>query len=837
MRDLSFLCSMVILFFLASTVSATIQYPNGKPEEPMAAPYGHDHWFVVVVKNTINIYDSPQIEGEHRVLEDQWLNVYVIGDKVEDFYLVMSLDANAKIKEYYGWVKGSDLQYTAYALKNSNMIYKKALVVNHWRTVQKGMVQDLHLASVYNSIDQDRKEIGELSLFDIYFIFQEQTGQNGETFYLIGSNPKIPNFRNPSRFLIGWLSSDRVLNWDTKQALYFKKTNFDNRRHDEYYGAIFQIKSEDNIDKYHELKSWYLGGNRPSNIVEGAPMGLESEKISSELPYQFPRFPILQKSEIISEFEGSILKIGYIGDIITKTGERVSNIDIQDDKAQLEELIEKFNNIDLHFVLDTTLTMGPAFEKTKKALERTISILDGEFKELKKKVRFGLTMFKDFSDKANEGSYLIKRVKLQQDPSLLLSTLNNEIEKGGGSDAAEASFYAIQRSLELDEPDPNSIVAVFLITDAPNNNPPGGGYTVTKLVEKLLQFNALYFPVIKSQNKNAIDEATKTVELLMDHPLGYGKGEVVLADFGSTQTSDAMVGAIRKAFDDYKVLSKLLIATRDGSGHLDGEEFILGNKRFGVKMTARFAKIVKEGTGVDLNHWNQKVQIFEEGYILDKPENVGKYRLLKSSLKVLSDLGVQDSVIEKLGPIVDEKVYDEEEFFKHYIIGILTKQEKQLFQPIIMDVANMGHIVEYYVFCDKSTLLTILSLLDRMVSEPFDKGNVIKLWKKEVEVETHKDAETIADIIEKHMGLPVSEEILKKSFDELQGLDPEELSLIYEKLRLKRDKISDIISEQNVVYRTRDDGSTEYVNLGSKKYFWRNKSGKLYCWIKRSILP
>ncbi len=49
-------------------------------------------------------------------------------------------------------------------------------------------------------------------------------------------------------------------------------------------------------------------------------------------------------------------------------------------------------------------------------------------------MRFGLLMFKDFTD--NKRSYLFNRIELRSNTSELIETLKNEKDLGGGSDAA-----------------------------------------------------------------------------------------------------------------------------------------------------------------------------------------------------------------------------------------------------------------------------------------------------------------------------------------------------------------------------------------------------------------
>jgi hypothetical protein len=810
-----------------------IQYPNRKPTQPLQDPNSDDFWFVTTVHDSVRFFEAPRSDAKSVLKTDQWLNVYVVGDKIADYFLIMTVDSDDNIVGYRGWVHRNDLQWTYGAQKNKNNIYRKALVINHWRKIVPGKVQDLQQASVWNGLHDDRQEVKKLSLFEIYFIFQEQRDEQGNEYYLIGQDPVIINFYDASKVIVGWLPKDRALNWDTRQAVYFNKANLSNRISSGNLGVIFQSKGDD----YRDLKSWHLGGNRPNGLEEGAPMAIESEEVKTDLPYDWSRFPILGEPDTI-EGVGRVFRIGYVGDTITRSGRVLPWHETESEIEKLRRLKETVKNIDIHFVLDTTLTMGPAFGTVRKTIEETIHLVNSRYDKIG--VRFGLLMYKDFNDELTTDSYLYNRFEPQEDPKSILTALANEEPKGGGSDEAEAGLFAIRKSIELGMPKPSSLNVLFLLTDAISKDAPDPDQDI---VDTLYASSMLFFPVIQDKSQRAIGQMEEIVAEYNQRFEGV-PGSVILADFEGVSAAQQMVDKITETFEDIYTLATLVEKAISGDVIYRDGAYVIGEKSFGVRLSARFAFLM-EKAGINLSLFDKMVQIFEEGYVLDIPPDKGPYRLTGGSFETLVERGVQASVVEKLRQKFTEKLYSEAEFRTRYFEKNLNDLERRQFESAILSVANTSKPLEYYVLVDKTTLYSLEGLLQRMVTRPIRKDNIKNIWGRQVQIETHdgqikmvgRDEETIAELIEKHTGLPVNEEILRLTLDDISKLSNKEIRALYERLKVKKDQISDIISEHDVRYMVVD-GEVKRKLEGLTPYFWRTGSGDIdFCWIKRTILP
>jgi len=831
MKGLSFLSLCFVLILGQTACASRLEFPNGKPTEPLNAPDSDHYWEILVVHDEVELCESP--DGEDCApVTGQWLKHYVVGDEVGEYMLLISLDDNFTITRFHGWAHKDSLLTTNCAKRYPNRVFRKVFAVKNWRRLEQGQEQPLEKAKAWNGLHAGRDIAQNLSFFEIYFVFLEQKDREGKTHYLIGYDPCICDFGAGDQCIVGWLPEDRALIWDTRQALYFNKSNFANRLADDNLGLIFGSPED--------VRAWYLEGKRPGETEGGAPLMRESREVMSELPFDWPRFPILDEPTLLSpDLDTWVFKIAFIGDTITSTGQLASRESIEEGRSRLRRLQEEVKNIDLHFVLDTTISMGPEFIQVKKAIEEAVRILEAQYHELK--VRFGLLMFKDYEDREKPGSYLFRRIELKQDPTDLLQALERETEKGGGGDGPEASFFAVQKSLELNEPRPGTLSALFLITDAPNKK---DGATIHSMVDRLRRHRTSFFPVIHFLGTGAIEEARHAVELLTWQEGSPCAGRVIATDSNSDVMSAQIVEAIEETFNDARTLQSLFAGAHSGNVSIgEGNILRLGKRQIELRLSALFHELMKDANIPPELFVKKQVQSLDEGYVVDTTPGRDRYRLNEGCLETLERELVAQDVIEKLSRKANDRIYSKEDFTQRFI-EILSDDERRFYESVIKDVANMDKLVETYVFVDHDTFLSVYGLISRIVKR-FERDNVWKNWYRAVRIETGGytvplggESRTIADLIERHTGLPVNEELFRMPLDELERLSSKEIQALYKRLRLKKALLSDIISEQAVAYQFEDGVFKGIVNRGSKPYFIQTLAGNTkYAWIKRKYLP
>ena len=120
---------------------------------------------------------------------------------------------------------------------------------------------------------------------------------------------------------------------------------------------------------------------------------------------------------------------------------------------------EKYNALDLMFVIDTTGSMGDELEYLKKELGNVISTVSEENDGLD--IALSLNFYRDEGDE-----YVVKSNPFTDDIEATLKALDNEYRDGGG-DFPEAVDLALNDALSKHEWRDGSVKLLFLVLDAP----------------------------------------------------------------------------------------------------------------------------------------------------------------------------------------------------------------------------------------------------------------------------------------------------------------------------------------------------------------------------------
>ena len=92
---------------VATAENFVVEFPNGKPTEPTVHPdpRSKDLFHAVVVHEDITVYESPDIDSKSITFNDQWLNVYVIGDTVPPIKHGNEVDKVHEFSFNYNFIK------------------------------------------------------------------------------------------------------------------------------------------------------------------------------------------------------------------------------------------------------------------------------------------------------------------------------------------------------------------------------------------------------------------------------------------------------------------------------------------------------------------------------------------------------------------------------------------------------------------------------------------------------------------------------------------------------------------------------------------------------------
>ncbi|MBQ3100315.1 MAG: VWA domain-containing protein [Clostridia bacterium] len=120
---------------------------------------------------------------------------------------------------------------------------------------------------------------------------------------------------------------------------------------------------------------------------------------------------------------------------------------------------EKYNALDLMFVIDTTGSMGDELEYLKKELGNVISTVSEENDGLD--ISLSLNFYRDEGDE-----YVVRSNPFSKDIEASLKALDNEYSDGGG-DYPEAVDAALNDALSAHDWRDGSVKLLFLVLDAP----------------------------------------------------------------------------------------------------------------------------------------------------------------------------------------------------------------------------------------------------------------------------------------------------------------------------------------------------------------------------------
>ena len=832
-----------VAFFAATSIVApdsrgqdfAVSFPNGRPTELMEKDGAF--WTAAINENRVTAYAEPSATAESRTLDDVFLHAVGVADQLNGHVLLAEINVNEEIQSFIGWVPTEQVVLHYQAERNeTNHIFTKALVVNRWRKlpISGEGLEDLKQLPVWDGLFDGRRVVKQLSLFDIFFVYQKRVvgdGPDKKTYFLLGTEIEISDFFDVDSLLLGWVDADRVLLWKTRQALHFNKNNVQSRAAE---GRLATIHFEPD-----NLRQWYMG-DRPGEGEEGSPMAHETANETSELPYDHPRFPVLGESQNLASGKGRILKIGYVGDTITDDGV-VSREDTAGALNRLQNIRRSLKSINVYLVVDTTRSMKPAFGQLRAAIAEAIRILErSEYRVEGLTFRFSLLLYRDFWDRNQPDSYLYRRFRLTDDTAEILRTLETADEGGGGA-SPEANFFAISKTLTSEPPSKGSLSVLFLLTDARNNPQDNEENTIDTTVTLLRRHRVSFFPVIFDEVPGAREEARQIVDKLTAD--GQGHGGVLTGRLRGASTATAqIVESIKGILDDYQKLARLVKGGLKGQLQRNAEgRFILGTNVVHVRLSRRLAQLMADNK-VPLDLFaREKVQIFETGYIAEEPEGGARsHRISPHAMETLKRMLVPDDLIQRLRRALGDSILSKDDFLQS-VESELSKQERFYFLDFILTACNETKLVEHFVLLDKETLDIFFDLLGRLTIKRVTKENVKVIWGPQLTMEVgdkNINEESYADLVKKHLGLPTNSGMLKMKLADISKQSPKQLRKLWSNMKAKKSYLSDFVTEQISRRRIEGGGLVVDARVSNKTRFFTFPGGETkFAWVAVDMLP
>ncbi len=254
----------------------------------------------------------------------------------------------------------------------------------------------------------------------------------------------------------GWVPRDQAIVWNQALTVSFKDPQdiqrvmlFNSKE------ALEKLVNDYDRDGYQSLYDSVVQGNPPEN----SPVIAIQPEAHLEIRDNFYLVPIKQHEDVYLDNEQArILKIASVP-LDDSSGDANLTTSSKDKRSYRSGI---------HFVIDSTQSMGPYIDRTREAIAKVYSAIEKQ--GLNNQVSFGLTAYRDNLDQVPELEYLTRRyVSLQQGTDVEkffegVNTLSPALVSS--RDFREDAYAGIKSAIEDSDWSKFDARYVVLITDA-----------------------------------------------------------------------------------------------------------------------------------------------------------------------------------------------------------------------------------------------------------------------------------------------------------------------------------------------------------------------------------
>lgn len=412
----------------------------------------------------------------------------------KEYYLVCRYEDNNKLV-IHGWVAFESIlfDFEAPLLTEGSGITRKALIINSKEWIIKNGNGNKLPVPVKGFLEKSEKN-EPIRFFNIMFVYKEIHSNDpkiGHQF-LLGFDPSIPNARNASGVLAGWLPANALCQWNTRQAIQWnddnKKAGIEDLRTS--VGKIFKTAND--------LEA-FTSQPRNENIKPSGLLASEivDKKTGFSIPWGFDqaRYPILElvgnEKAINYPGFGKSVKIGMIGNFQKSDGTFVNAQEISNERARGKYIKEGMEQTYILFVIDDTSSMDAAF---KKIVPECIKNVIKTVKDLNK-VKVAVCFYNDFGNKDPKKD-LDETVKFHEWSPLTMGLespvikMLKEHETKDGGDPLEQPIHGLLHGLTKASVEPPSWArkVVFVIGDMGNHLKDNLNQDIVKDSQKIADF-------------------------------------------------------------------------------------------------------------------------------------------------------------------------------------------------------------------------------------------------------------------------------------------------------------------------------------------------------------
>jgi Mg-chelatase subunit ChlD len=774
--------ALTAILFICSSAQAAVEinYPNGVKDRPVQDKNGSLIRVMVVADNALLLAwpkaDGPGMKrakyGDALFLADS----HTANGKT--FHLAGELAERGKLA-IKGWLRAEDVLLRREALQSEYKIFRKAIIVNKWNDA--GGKMELNTANALNGpgtrLDGSSfDKIRELGLFQFYYVFKTVERPGKPTSFLLSETPVIPRANRFTENVIGWVDGRRVIEWDTRQAIEFNKSNLAKRLEEvdpakiaEGAGGVAIFEEE------AELKA-FMDGETTLNDKPLTPIAEEDTRHVERWSYETPRFPLFKaKANDLAPELGNILELGYIGDQIYVEGgtKGLSAPEVARDQAKIREARSSVREINLVFAIDATGSMKRFMQASAESVVQVAADIDNAYRgneENKPLIRYSVVLYRDYQEENKKRSFLTARLPLTESVEQVEGFLLEATEdvQGGGT-PPEAVFHGILQAIEASDREitnPSSFKIMILIGDQGNHAEDKRGYTVEGVAARLKQSKFDDFAGIHvmtgptAKNDSGFKEQVQKIGNLMaiKNRLALTKPE---------QLAPAIVKRAQERVVEMELSAKAIEEVAQGVGLAQIGE------RYGVRVARKVTQAI-EAAGVNpRNYVNQSASIFGRGWTTRNSRN---------------------------------------------------GQEQ----------CNLVHLVEQH------NIDMLVGILAGFTSKLVTRQDIQDVWgavlKSQLGESNLNIDRPISDLITEYAGLPMKSGILKKSLNELASEGDDFLADAQDELERQKERMVAFRTNRKIEIVEQDNGRFEVKDMGERKVWWQGADQK-YAWITADELP
>jgi hypothetical protein len=319
-------------------------------------------------------------------------------------------------------------------------------------------------AVLYTQTTDDKQSTEELPVFSVYYVYSRKTEANNQKWLNIGLG------RYGKK--LGWVKENKTIEWSQRLTLTFRKPEAGQDRvllfKDK--ASAEKLATNPNKDQYRQV---YQAASQGKELANSPVVAIQPAE-NIDIRKDFYLIPIHSYEEIfMKNSTARLLQVSSIP-LLEEYTENASQAKPSQGTKQVSSQSQVENKSDISyaaaitFVVDSTLSMQPYINRTRKAVKKIFN--DIKKANLLGDVSFGLVAYRDNIEVAPDIEYVTKpyvNLKQGRDPNVFMQRVSGlKATHFSSKDFIEDGFAGVYKALDEMDWKPFAARYIVLITDA-----------------------------------------------------------------------------------------------------------------------------------------------------------------------------------------------------------------------------------------------------------------------------------------------------------------------------------------------------------------------------------